>query len=265
MKKVVGVLLVLSVFGAMALGSGSSKSNSTVAKASATAAKDSKETESVETTEAPTSTEEEIKYEVTNTQFHYYKNSIGSTEYYGFVEVENTGSTYLYLGDCTFDLEDDNGHLLQSDDLIYTSPDVIAPGEKGYYFNGLGSNLIDESVSLDNGVKLVPQFKLEVCKKGADAVKEYEVSDTDMKDGTYGPKITGRITNSTTEDEGIVSICILFLDENGNVLAVTSSSVTGLDAGMTKSFDCECMFMNDEIKDLIKDYKIIAKSDYIQF
>lgn len=267
MKKVLSLVLVLTVFAAMAMGSGSSKSKSTVGTASATAARDSKAAENAgaESTTEATTTEAEIKYEVTDTQFSYYKNSINDIEYYGFVEIENTGNTYLYLSDCTFDLEDNDGHLLQSDDFISKCPDVIAPGEKGYFYNGLGSNLIDDGVSLENGVKLVPQFKVEICNKGADAIVEYEVSDASMKEGTYGPKVTGRVTNSTDKDCSYLYIDILFLGEDGKVIALTGTSITGLDAGVTKSFDCDCMFVNEEIKDAIKDFRIIARDDYMQF
>ncbi len=267
MKKVLSLVLVLTVFAAMALGSGSSKSKSTVGTASATAAQDSKAAENADaesTTEA-TTTEAEIKYEVTDTQFNYYKNSIDKLEYYGIVEIENTGTSYLYLADCTFDLEDDNGHLLQSDDFVYNCPDVIAPGEKGYFFNGLGSNYIDDGVSLDNGVKLVPQFKLEICNKGAAAIVDFEVSDTEMKDGKYGPKVTGRITNSTDKDCGYLSIFILYFDSEGKVVTIDIGSVDGLDAGLTKSFDCDLMEFNEEITGRITDFKVIARDDYMQF
>lgn len=265
MKKLISVMLVLGVFGAMALGSGE-KNKSTVDSAKATAAKDAEvnQTEKEELTVA-SETENEIQYEVTDTKFNYYTNSIGNVEYFGIVEIKNTGSSYLYLDNCTFDLEDNNGHLLQSEDFISKCPDVIAPGEKGYFYNGIGSMLIDDGVSFDNGVNFVPQFSIEVAKKGADAIVEYEVTDTELKEGTYGPKVTGRVTNSTSEKCSYLYIGIIFYGENGEVLAITGTSITDFDAGLTKSFDCDCIVINDEIVDSIKDFKVIARDSYMQF
>lgn len=268
MKKVISLALVLLMFGAAALGSSDTDTKSVVSKASATDPKDSKATTAGGKKEETTTqaTEPEIKFAVTDTKFEYYKNSIGSMEYHGIVEIQNTGSSYLYLENCTFDLEDDSGHLLQSDSFISSCPNVIAPGEKGYFYNGL-TGTIDENVDLSNGIKLVPQYKVSIAKKGKDAIVEYQVSDTDLKGGKKKrPKVTGRITNNTDKDNSLLGVSIVFYDKEGKVLGIADTSVMDLDAGVTKSFDCDCYFLNDKVTaDKIGEYKVIARDLYIQF
>ena len=225
------------------------------------------DSESTVTEESSTESKDEknrFSYEVTNTNFGYYTNSIGDIEYYGYVEILNTGSTNLYLDDCTFDLEDNDGHLLQSDDFIFSSPDIIAPGEKGYFYNGLGSNLIDKNVSMDNGIKLVPNFKVEEARG---EIVDYDISDTDMRTDDYGEiKITGRITNNTDQDDSLVSIALILYDSEGKVLAITGTSVMDLPAGSTQSFEGSTMFADDAAApDKVASYAVVARKNYMQF
>lgn len=209
----------------------------------------------------------EISYEITDTRFNYYTNSIGTLEYYGIVEVTNTGSSYLYLDDCTFDLEDNDGHLLQSDSMIPSCPDVIAPGEKGYFYSSIGSSSIDDGVSLDNGIKLVPSLSVEVARGGASAIVEYDVSDTDLRTDDFNrPKVTGRVTNNTDKDNSYLYINVLFYDADGKIIAISGTSVTNLSAGATTSFECSTMFTDDSLTmDSIGSYEIIARDTYMQF
>ena len=207
----------------------------------------------------------DFSYEVTDTSFHYYQNSIGKYEYYGIVEITNTGSANIYLDDCTFDLEDNDGHLLQSDNfMISACPEVVKPGEKGYFYNNIGSTSIDDSISLENGVNLVPNFKIESAY--GESV-DYEVTDTEMREDDYGyTKITGRVTNNTDEDDSMCYIEFLFKDANGKVLFIFGTNVMDLTAGSTKSFDASAMFTDESInKDDIASYEVIARKHYSQF
>lgn len=215
-------------------------------------------------TVAETETENDFSYEITDTSFNYYKNSIGNMEYHAFVEITNTGSCNIYMDDCVFDLEDNDGHLLQSEKYISSCPDVIAPGEKGYFYNNaVTSSTIDKDVSFDNGIKLVPNYKLE---KATGEIKDFEVSDTDMRSDDYGNiKITGRVTNDTDKDESIY-LNVIFYNSDGKVLMITGTNVTGLDANTTVSFECTTMFSDDSVnKDDIATYQVIARDSYYQW
>ena len=253
--------LVVSVFAGMAMASGSSSTKET---GSVTIG----DNETKETTEETTTTvQEKAEYEITHTTFMHNTNSINREEYCGVVEIKNTGSCCIYLKDCTFDLEDDDGHLLQSEKLISKAPDVIAPGECGYFFN---NGHIDEGVSLDNGVNLVPNFVVDVCKDGKDAIVDYEVSDLDLRDNDYGMgvKVTGRVTNGTSEDTNSIDVMIIavFYDSNGEILDVGFTYADSMSAGGKASFEISTVFGNEAVStENIADYKVIARKDYLQF
>ena len=205
-----------------------------------------------------------IKYEITDTGFQYYTNSIGIVEYFGFVELTNTGTCDIYLDDCTFDLEDNSGHLLQSDSFISNCPSVISPGEKGYFYNGMGATNIDSGVSFDNGVKLVPQMKL---KKANGKPAKYPVSDISVREGDYGYiKITGRVENTSGKDINYLYVTIIFQDKNGKVIGFDGTSITDIGAGMKGSFDTTTYFANDNLKlENIANTIVIAEETYYQW
>ena len=206
-----------------------------------------------------------IAYEVTDTSFNYHTNSIGNVSFHGIVEITNTGNTNIYLNDCSFDLEDNDGHLLQSESMFVSNcPDIIAPGEKGYIYNGIGANLLDKSVSIDNGLNLVPHYKVE---KARGEIVEYEVTDTAIRRGDYGgAKVTGRITNTSGRDDSLLYVTVLFKDASGKVLTISGTNVLNFTAGSTVSFEVSSAYGDDAINmGDIANYEVIAQKAYFQF
>ena len=268
MKRKVLSLIVAGLLITGIAGCGSSGSKKQTAEGIATqstAAEADPKTTAAETAAATTTEAEKatMAYENTDTKFVYYTNSIGSVEYYGIVEITNTGSTNIYLKDCTFDLEDNDGHLLQSTSFISNCPDIIAPGEKGYFYNSIGATTLDKDVSIDNGINLVPQFKLE---EGKGDIVDYEVSDTALRQDNFGnPKVTGRITNTSDEDIGLIYVQIIFRDAAGKVLAIQGTNVSDISAGSTASFEASTMFRDDFNSDDIADYEVVARKSHYQF
>lgn len=196
--------------------------------------------------------------------FDYYTNSIGKVEYYGIVEIKNTGKNDIYLSSCTFDLEDDSGHLLQSDDWISNCYTVIGPGEKGYFYNDLGSSYLDDGVNTSKGVNLVPNCSIKVA---TGRPHRYEVIDTDLKAGSYGyPTITGRIVNDTDEEISYIYVNFIFYDKNDNVIGITGTSVMDIAPGKKGSFDSMLMFSHDDLTlNNIAKYEVVAEDMYYQW
>ena len=268
-KKIWFWLIVIAVLGVAASSSGGKKSDSGKVEVTAEKDKEKDKTDSKKNNkdsgDDKKTDEEDFAYEITDTNFEYYTNSIGDIEYYGYVEITNTGSVNIYMDDCTFDIEDDDGHLLQTDDFISTTVDILAPGEVGYFYNSIGSSVFDDGVDLSNGVKLVPNYKLEEAKGD---IVDYVISDTDIKDDKYGGvKVTGRVENTMDEDDSLVTISVVFYDKNDKVIGITQTTLLDdLTAGSKQSFEVSTMFASDSIKlKDIKDYKVIARKSYMQF
>lgn len=172
-------------------------------------------------------------YRITNSYIYCAANAIGAQQYYGVVEIENTSSSNLLLKDCVFDLEDNNGHLLSTEDYINTCPSIIEPGEKGYFYNGIGGYLND-GVSTANGLVLKPTITVEPTNN---SLTYYNVTDTSGSWSILGtPEFTGRVTNQTSSDASEVKLYVLMFDENDRAIAITSSRIDDLRAGETRSF-----------------------------
>ena len=219
-----------------------------------------------EKTEAAPAKEEKepakkVDYNVKQEYFNDYVNSIGMHVGNAFVEIENTGSVPLYLHDATFDIEDDNGHLLKSENLISTCPDAIFPGECGYFY--------DDHIDLDdvddsNGLKLVPNYKVDEAKH---EIVDYETSDVSIReDNVWKCKIIGRLTNTTNEKIGIIYVNAIYYDAEGNVLGISGTNLTDIEAGATESFEIIGQFFRDDVSfSDIADYKVIPRAWYLQF
>lgn len=205
----------------------------------------------------------EAAYEVTDTQFYTFVNSIGRVEYYFVMEIENTGNCNLYLDSCTLDIEDNSGRLLQASEMISSCPNVLRPGEKGYYYNGMLSSFLDESIDTSNGVRCVPNYKIEKARKEP---VDYEVSDTSLRKDLGSVKLTGRITNGTNEDDPGISVYTIYYDSAGRVIGVDGTVVFDVKAGQTVSFDSSALWMSgDSSYEDIANYRVIAQKDYYQW
>lgn len=262
--KMISVFLILTMFAGMAMASSSSGSSSK-SSTKITADGDNKDNGSDDSKSESGGDDAEgkkgeMKYEITDTHFEHFTNSIDVEELFGYVEVTNTGTTNLYLNGATFDFEDDDGHLLQSESG-YGMPPVIAPGEKGYFYEGC---YLDDGISLKNGINLVPTVKIE---EAMGDITEYEVIDTDLTKDTLGPKITGRVVNNSNDDVSCIVLDIYLFDKNGKIVGLESSSIYDeVEAGSKISFDKTMIYTFTNIKfEDISDYKIIARSDYYQF
>ena len=95
----------------------------------------------------------------------------------------------------------------------------------------------------------------------------YEVTDTDIKEGSLGaPTVTGRLVNDTSEEIGYIYINVIFYDANGKVLAITGTSLSEIPANGKQSFECSSVFGNDNVKvSDIANYEVIAEDTYMQF
>ena len=260
-KKSFAIVMLCLVFMVLALGSGSEESTHDSVKIGADGQKEESSNAKKNDNADDKAT---IKYEISDTGFEYFKNSIGINDYYGYFEIKNTGTCDIYLEDCSFDLEDNSGHLLQSDKMISSCPSVISPGEKGYFYNSIGSTYIDDGVSLENGLKLVPQMKL---KKATGKPKSYPVSDVSVRNGNYNDiKITGRVENTSSEELSYIYVRIIFYDAKGKVIGFAGTSLTGVGAGLKSSFEASTMFGNDQIKvEDIANTTVIAEEMYYQW
>ena len=219
------------------------------------------------TAEPVGSTTESLSFKVVDQGISFWTDSIGSKRVFAFIAIRNTGKKYIYMDDCTFDYEDGNGHLVDNESWVSSHPNVIAPGETGYFYT-FGSRL-DDSVDLSGEVNLLAQFSLVESEKELDI---YTVLDTslDYVDDIYGektPVIKGRVKNHTGEDGNEVYVAAILRNSTGRIMTITGTTISKLFAGSTVGFSIE--ILNGELPSFagtsINSYEIIAKPYYYQY
>lgn len=200
----------------------------------------------------------EPKYTTSIVKFDVSKKSYGNNyQYYGIVEIKNIGDCGIHISDSSFDLEDNSGHLLQTEDMwVYSYREIIQPGEVGYIYTSMPIEIKNDT-NIENLV-LVPKFKAEASF--VEPIK-YDVSDTSISKAKYGGvSVIGRITNNTSKDKSYLYINVAYFDAEGKVLGISGTSITGLDAGKTVSFEISGSFMNSDfsVADVVS-YEVLAE------
>ncbi len=209
------------------------------------------------------SLDEVLSYKITNiiNRIEDSEFSESGKEFNVIIEIINTGTIPIYLDNCILDYEDDDGHLLQTYDFVSTVPDVVSPGEKGYFYTNGGVDF-DKDISFENGCNLVPSITV---KKAKDELKSHKVEDVSIyeKYGRVGCR--GRVVNETNEEISAIYLRAVYYDKDGKVLGISGTNVFNLAANKKTSFDNPGFSMSDFSLDDVAFYEIYADEWYFQF
>ncbi|MBR5767057.1 MAG: FxLYD domain-containing protein [Clostridia bacterium] len=242
--RVLLLILAISAFIVMAVGSGSS------------------DTPATENTNPPTNNtnqgqnsndtpKEKVEYSVGESLVVVWTNSIGTKWIKVGVPVTNTGNVNLYLESSSIDVENADGSLAATISMVSVFPQVIKPGETAYYF---------EETTYDGteteGLKLVPHVKAEKAK--IDLVR-FEVTDIQLKDDNiFGPKVMGRVKNTSDKEASLTYVVANFFDKDGKFIGQQFTILTDdLPAGEKVGFETSSLSSDLEASD-IATYDVVA-------
>lgn len=205
--------------------------------------------------------EVKIQYEITYKNVVSWVDSIGTTWVQVIAEITNTGAAPIYLSSSSYDLEDSNGKIIASKQYISTYPDVIESGEKGYMYD---ETTLENAV--DGTITVIPRIS---AKKAKVSCIKYEVSEISITDTPYfGPKMIGRITNTTTKDEDrtIYVVAILYNANKKPIGVLSDIILEDLPAGGKLGFEATTLSFPETVtSDSIDSYSVIAYPHQYQF
>lgn len=208
-----------------------------------------------------------LSYEVTETGLRYWQTKSGPVKRFAYIAVKNTDSKAIYLSGCTMDFEDRSGKLLESC-RSNSCPDVIEPGETGYYYvSSMNGGSFNDATDLSNGCNMTAQFSLALARE---IVQPFELTDLELSVYKYFnsdcPLIKGRISNNSNEDIKSSYINYLFRDLEGKVIWISGTNITGLHAGVRIGLELKEIFGPPYLTmDQIGSYEVIAKPYYFQY
>ncbi len=203
---------------------------------------------------------EEADYNVPYTKAIAYTNSIGTVWVQVIVEIENTGSSDLYLSSGSYDLEDASGGLIASRTAVSTFPDVIKPGEKAYMYE---ETTLDSAV--DGEITVVPRVDASKAKVGC---IRFDVTDFSISTDSYGKlKGMGRVENTSEEASSMTYIVVILKGADGNPIGQMFTILTDeLKAGDKIGFEMSAFSLPDDVTmDSVADYEVFAYPMQMQF
>ena len=192
-------------------------------------------------------------FEVTDRRLNVYRNR--AEEFWGQVitAVQNTGDAPIYLQDSTFRITDAEEKSLASDTTVSAYPQIVAPGETGYYY-------AETYLETESAEGLMLEFTPQVSVSAQQAVA-YTVENPDLQDSRYGGmELRVTLSNSTAQDTRHYCVAVLLFDAEGKLLGqfydVPSVKVP---AGGSAVLELSSYMLPDTVtKAEIADYRILA-------
>ena len=166
---------------------------------------------------------------------------------------------HAYFIKCESVVKDENGNIVEVDDLVSVYPQIIAPGEKAYYYN---ETTLDASSDLQCTLK--PTIKAEKAKV---PLVRYETSDFTISDEAYfGIKALGRITNTSDKDESLPYVTVFLYNSDNSLIGLISSVGSSIAAGETTAEEVNGITLPNDITTSVVDHiEVLAYPYQFQF
>ena len=214
------------------------------------------------TAESSAEPERDSAHEITYSNVAVYTNSIGTTWIQTIFEVTNTGTVDLYFSSGSYDLENQDGSLVASRTMVSVYPNVVSPGEKAYYYE---ETILDNYSGDGSDLVLLPRISVKDAK--IENIR-FPVTDITISDNSYlGIKTMGRVENTSSEDESMVYIAIVFYDENNQPIGLDFTILMDvLAAGDKIGFETTALSLPPSVTvDSVASYEAFAYPLQFQF
>lgn len=207
----------------------------------------------------PKASQENGAYEITYSNAYTYTDSIGSVWLQVITEIQNTGTTDLYLSSGSYDIEDNSGKLIASEEMVSTYPDVISPGEKGYMYD---ETILDTAV--EGELSVIPRPSVKTAKVDNTRLN---VTDVEVSPGKYGGmQALGRVENTSNKPSTTTYIALVLFDENDTPLGLMFTILTDqIGAGEKRGFEISGTTLPDAVAEKAAKYMAYAYPWTVQF
>ncbi len=186
---------------------------------------------------------ERFDYEIGETSCEVYVKEtayFSSTYIRACTPIKNTGNVNIYLSTCSYDIYSANNVPIKSFSTFYITetPDLIAPGETGYYTLNA---TYDEEETEGLIAKIHPTIKNAKSKK----IVRYEISQMSfVQDSSYGITAKGVVTNNTdkTADSLDYIHVVLFGAEDKYLFTLETTLGADLQPGESTIFEADTLY-----------------------
>lgn len=196
-------------------------------------------------------------YSVDEPIIYTWNDSINYEHVQIIAPITNTGSRNLYLKSGSIELIASDGSLIDNYSYVDAYPQILAPGETGYYYvtrsssDGYGDNL-SAVVHVEVDIATVPLVR-------------FNVTDVTFKNDDFtGLQATGRIHNDTNNDESLPKVVVIPMDSNGTPLCVLEDYTDSVNAGDSMGFSASDLGIPDIDASEVASYAAYSYPNQIQ-
>lgn len=163
-------------------------------------------------------------------------------EYFGIVEFRNTGKESFYFASGQFVLEDEEGKLLQINE-VKSFPQIVRPGERAYLYNSIVDRKLDSSIDIRK-IRLRPEFTL---KKTNNEPRSLEISNVELSEDDYSVIVKGRARNNSGTDDVSIDVNVIFFNNQGEIVEIGNKTLFLLKAGEESDFEISSMELKKSV------------------
>jgi hypothetical protein len=197
-----------------------------------------------------------ISYEISQVRTNYSPATSKSLVWLdSVIEVKNTGSLPFALWDAKMIIRDAEMNALFSKELGEGYPEILAPGEKGYYF----ASFQVKSEVYEKGVFGTPKLDIRCYDQGSFQQHYLPVIDDFMEKGSsiYNLQVKGTVLNDTDEEKVNITAFAVFYDVVGNPVELAASDflLVGEDGDISIN---NAFQQHDVDPELVDSYKVFV-------
>ena len=180
-----------------------------------------------------------VQYKISDAILCVYEADTASGYAYdAYVEITNTGSSYIYPRDISFAIQDSETNRLMIDKQINFMPAVIAPGQKGYLFK-FGTELTGV-YSPELTFNLVPSFNVMRAEK---APHSYPVDHVTIGYGMSGQKMVCQLSNDTAKFAESIYCVGLTYNDAGHCTGISGTFLLNVEPHVNVNVQFDPMMM----------------------
>lgn len=157
--------------------------------------------------------------EITQTALQVWKDSIDTIWAHGAIEITNTGDVPIKIGDISISFIGSDNSVLKTAIMILPVPELISPGETSY----AGDSAVIENI---NDPAEVAGIEANIDFDKTDKQPQLlDVQDLKIAPSEFGgPRVTGRVVNTSNENADDIRIVIAMFDDSANLVGIYSDS-----------------------------------------
>ncbi|SEN01223.1 hypothetical protein SAMN05192533_10842 [Mesobacillus persicus] len=217
----------------------------------------SQEEAPTESESTPEEEQSEPKLEVIKSTGGAWIDSIDTVWIHSAAIFENTGDVPVEIGETQMNFKGKDGSILGTASMIYSVPDIVAPGEQAYISE---TTMLEGVADPEEYAETTYNFSFDSTDKNAKLLEISNVKGIPATNEMSSPyRVTGIVKNTTDSLQDDIRISAALLAEDGTLLGILNGGVdVGVNSGSEAGFDLSYPEIPREVAGQVKTVEVKA-------